>query len=187
VADEGSISRVKSQPIKVSLEINHNYNVALRAVRDGQLEGNGQLFETMGLENSLRTSTSMESSGLPSSSSVSQNRPFARKAVHHPSFEGDGPGIYLASLRITCTVAEIPDPPPWSLREDPKLLIDYWEGTVGLGLYIHGISIPMKNWREVYAYNRPEVWKKSKQQWSCVRVSIHLLTIELSFLGRYIY
>jgi hypothetical protein len=51
--ERSSLSKDNNQPIKVSLEISYNYNVALRQVRDTQSRINEQLFETIGLNSAL--------------------------------------------------------------------------------------------------------------------------------------
>jgi hypothetical protein len=119
--------------------------------------------------------------------SLQSKRPRFAQKPGQDAFYNDSEGevgIMLNCLNITCAIAEIPDPPPYSLSDNPRLLVDYWEGTISLGFQIQGISVLLKYWREVYAYNRPEVWKRQKENWNRVRVSV--LDYKISFITRYI-
>lgn len=95
-----------------------------------------------------------------------------------------GPSTSIQALNLYFNIDEIPSPPPYSLKDNPRLLVDYWEGTITLNLYIHGTSIPLKYWRDLYAYNKPESWKIIKETWSRVRVYYPLLNYKSSSLTK---
>ena len=61
-------------------------------------------------------------------------------------------------------------PPAIQYSNNIEGLLKDWEDSSHV--VINGVPIPVKYWKQVYSYSRPEVWNLIKNQWGIWKVSI---------------
>lgn len=157
---KSQLSSAKSSMINYNVNVNYSHSHSIMT-KNGDLLDLNELVKDFTQHTIIPTAgrTTMTSRELDKS-----NKPWRYK-IRSLKMDNMNEPLEYSGL-------DIDDPPLLKYSNDMDGLLRDWEDSSHL--IVNNVPIPLKYWKQIYRYAKPEAWKLLKNHWSNWRVNIPL-------------